>query len=90
MLGVPPAPALLADSLNATFLKLEWTFSQAVEYELNSHVQWKYEEIFASGNSWQYCQNAVWDKDSKVFYVDGLEPYTKYRVRIQYFSNCLL
>lgn len=80
MLGVPPAPALLADSLNATFLKLEWNFPQAVEVGLNSHVQWKYEEIFGGGNSWQYCQNAVWDKESNVFYVDGLEPYTKYRV----------
>lgn len=80
MLGRPTAPALLADSLNATFLKLEWNFPQAVEIGLNSHVQWKYEEVFTTGNSWQYCQNAVWDKETNVFYVDGLEPYTKYRV----------
>lgn len=78
-LGKPPAPALLADSLNATFLKLEWSFPQALEERLNCHVQWKYEEM-PMGNSWHYCKKATWNKESKVFYVDGLEPYTKYRV----------
>lgn len=80
LLGQPAAPALLADSLNATFLKLEWSYPKIVELGLNCYVQWKYEDISRPGSSWQYSQKADWDKENNVFAVYDLEPYTKYRV----------
>lgn len=89
LLGKPPAPALLADSLNATSLKLEWDFPEARDAGLNCHVQWKYEELMTMTNTWQYCRNAIWDVKNNVFYVDGLQPYTKYRVSGILFLNSL-
>ncbi|KAG5883190.1 hypothetical protein JTB14_018205 [Gonioctena quinquepunctata] len=78
-LGVPPAPALLADSLNADSLKLEWNFPQANAMGLSCHVQWRYEEF---STAWQYCRNASWNQENTVFYIYDLQPYTKYRFRI--------
>ncbi|KAJ8921659.1 hypothetical protein NQ315_010568, partial [Exocentrus adspersus] len=79
LLGLPPAPALLADSLTATSLMLEWHFQAAHKVGLNCHVQWRYEELSAS---WQYCRNVTWDQENNIFLVEGLQPYTKYRFRI--------
>lgn len=73
----PPAPALVADSLNATSLKLEWNFSEAKREGLVQHVQWRYEELTAT---WHYCRNATWSHDGTVVLVENLQPYTKYRV----------
>ncbi|XP_060523893.1 proto-oncogene tyrosine-protein kinase ROS isoform X2 [Cylas formicarius] len=78
-LGIPPAPALLAGSLESTSLKLEWKFPEAVKVGLNCHVQWRYEELAAT---WQYCRNVTWNADNSNFFVQGLQPYTKYRFRI--------
>lgn len=75
---IPPAPALVADSLNATSLKLEWSFPEAKAVGLSFHVQWKYEATV----SWHYCRNAVWSQDNSVVLVEKLQPYTKYRVPI--------
>ncbi|RZC34249.1 proto-oncogene tyrosine-protein kinase ROS, partial [Asbolus verrucosus] len=75
----PPAPALVADSLNATSLKLEWNFPEAKRVGLTYHVQWKYEELTAT---WHYCRNASWNQDDTVVLIENLQPYTKYRFRI--------
>jgi hypothetical protein len=73
----PPAPALVADSLNATSLKLEWNFPEAKRVGLTYHVQWKYEELTAT---WHFCRNATWNQDDTVVLIENLQPYTKYRV----------
>ncbi|KAJ8952660.1 hypothetical protein NQ318_020975, partial [Aromia moschata] len=78
LLGIPPAPALLADSKEATSVKLEWNFPDAKTARLNCYVQWKYEQSAA----WQYCQNFTWDQKHNVFLVNNLQPYTKYMFRI--------
>jgi proto-oncogene tyrosine-protein kinase ROS len=75
----PPAPALVADSLNATSLKLEWNFPEAKRVGLTYHVQWKYEELTAT---WHFCRNATWNQDDTVVLIENLQPYTKYRFRI--------
>lgn len=77
-LGTPPSPALVADSLTATSLRLEWNFPQAWQAGLRYLVQWQYEELSAA---WQYCRNQTWGSQDTVF-VDNLQPYTKYRVNI--------
>lgn len=77
-LGSPPAPALVADSLTAISLRLEWNFPEAQEAELDYLVQWKYEEL---ASAWQFCKNQTWESHDTVF-VDNLQPYTKYRVSI--------
>lgn len=92
LLGLPPAPALLADSLSATSLKLEWNFPVARKAGLSCHLQWKYEELSAS---WQYCRNVTWDQENNVFFVENLQPYTKYRVShnfkiLLFFFNSIL
>ncbi|CAH1131270.1 unnamed protein product [Ceutorhynchus assimilis] len=79
LLGVPPAPALLDNSLAATTLKLEWRFPEASRAKLSFHVQWRYEVMAAA---WQYSRNATWSSDNSYFLVEGLQPYTKYRFRI--------
>lgn len=73
---IPPAPALVADSLMATSLKLEWNFPEARKDGLSCHVQWKYEEV----DRWQFCGNATWDSTNTIVSINNLKPYTKYRV----------
>lgn len=83
-IGTPPAPALLADSLTATSLSLEWQIpARLAEFTKGrSHitrnylVQWRYEE---SGNDWKYCRNQSMG-DNSTIHVENLQPYTKYRV----------
>ncbi|KAK4881780.1 hypothetical protein RN001_005099 [Aquatica leii] len=77
-LGTPIAPALVADSLTSTSLRLEWKFPEAKHAGLKYFVQWRYEELAAS---WQYCRNHTWGPDDTVI-VDNLQPYTKYRFRV--------
>ncbi|KAF5278624.1 hypothetical protein FQA39_LY00666 [Lamprigera yunnana] len=77
-LGTPVAPALVADSLTSTSLRLEWKFPEAKHAGLTYFVQWRYEELAAS---WQYCRNHTWRHDDTVI-VDNLQPYTKYRFRV--------
>ncbi|CAH0553544.1 unnamed protein product [Brassicogethes aeneus] len=77
-LGVPPAPALVADSLGATSLKLEWHFPDARREGLVCSVQVKLEEI----DQWQYWSNVTWDSNENVVLIVNLQPYTKYRFRI--------
>lgn len=76
-LGTPPAPALVADSLQSTSLKLEWNFPEAKKAGLDCHIQWKYEELSAS---WQYCRNTTWDNQNSIVSINNLQPYTKYKV----------
>lgn len=81
-LGTPVAPALVADSLTATSLKLEWKFPEAKHAGLTYFVQWRYEELAAS---WQYCRNQTWGPHDTVV-VENLQPYTKYRVYISTYN----
>uniref|UniRef100_A0A1B0DB76 Fibronectin type-III domain-containing protein n=1 Tax=Phlebotomus papatasi TaxID=29031 RepID=A0A1B0DB76_PHLPP len=84
--GVPPAPALVADSLTATSLSLEWEipekFAQLTRGKLHSPqsylVQWRYEEVVGD---WKFCRNQSMGDNSTVR-VDNLLPYTKYRFRV--------
>lgn len=78
-LGTPPPPALVADSLTATSLKLEWNFPEAEQAGLSYLLQWRYEEL-AMEAAWQFCRNQTWITGNTVF-VNGLQPYTKYRVK---------
>ncbi|XP_008552558.1 proto-oncogene tyrosine-protein kinase ROS isoform X3 [Microplitis demolitor] len=79
-IGVPPAPALVADSLTATSLRLEW---KGVDIKrraagISYLVQWRYEEL---AETWQYCRNQSWGEDDQIL-VENLQPYTKYRFRV--------
>ncbi|XP_015429752.1 PREDICTED: proto-oncogene tyrosine-protein kinase ROS [Dufourea novaeangliae] len=79
-IGVPPAPALVADSLTATSLRLEW---KGIDVErrgggISYLVQWRYEEL---AETWQYCRNQSWGEDDQIL-VENLQPYTKYRFRV--------
>lgn len=82
--GTPSAPALVADSLTATSLSLEWEipprllkFTKGKSYITKSYlVQWRYEEVVGD---WKFCRNQSMGDNSTVR-VDNLQPYTKYRV----------
>ncbi|XP_034935442.1 proto-oncogene tyrosine-protein kinase ROS isoform X2 [Chelonus insularis] len=79
-IGVPPAPALVADSLTATSLRLEW---KGIDIKrratgISYLVQWRYEEL---AETWQYCRNQSWGEDDQIL-VENLQPYTKYRFRV--------
>uniref|UniRef100_A0A182FIV3 Fibronectin type-III domain-containing protein n=1 Tax=Anopheles albimanus TaxID=7167 RepID=A0A182FIV3_ANOAL len=85
-IGTPHAPALVADSLTATTLALEWEVPERW-LQLSRHrqhgprsyiVQWRYEEMAAD---WKFCRNQSIDENSTVL-VDNLQPYTKYRFRV--------
>lgn len=78
-IGIPAAPALVADSLTATSLSLEW---KGVDIDrraggISYLVQWRYEEL---AETWQYCRNQSWGEGDQIL-VENLQPYTKYRVR---------
>lgn len=74
LIGIPAAPALVADTLTATSLSLEWDGPRFAN--ISYLVQWRYEEI---ADTWQYCRNQSWGPHSTVT-VENLQPYTKYRV----------
>lgn len=74
LIGVPAPPALVADTLTATSLSLEWDGPRFAN--ISYLVQWRYEEI---ADTWQYCRNLSWGPHSTVL-VENLQPYTKYRV----------
>ncbi|XP_036141230.1 proto-oncogene tyrosine-protein kinase ROS isoform X3 [Monomorium pharaonis] len=79
-IGIPPAPALVADSLTATSLSLEW---KGVDIDrraggISYLVQWRYEEL---AETWQYCRNQSWGEGDQIL-VENLQPYTKYRFRV--------
>ncbi len=85
--GTPAAPALVADTLSAYSLSLQWSVPQKF-YELargktihsypifkNYLVQWRYEFMV----NWQFSlfQNIG---DNSTIRLENLKPYTKYRV----------
>ncbi|XP_029733314.1 proto-oncogene tyrosine-protein kinase ROS isoform X3 [Aedes albopictus] len=85
-IGSPPAPALVADSLTATSLSLEWKIPDRL-VQLSRHkdhaprsylVQWRYEEV---AGDWKFCRNQSMG-DNSTIRVDNLQPYTKYRFRV--------
>ncbi|KFB37897.1 AGAP000015-PA-like protein [Anopheles sinensis] len=85
-IGTPQAPALVADSLTATALSLEWEVPERL-LDVSLHrnhgprsylVQWRYEEV---AGDWKYCRNQSMGENSTVR-VDNLQPYTKYRFRV--------
>ncbi|XP_055642898.1 proto-oncogene tyrosine-protein kinase ROS isoform X2 [Toxorhynchites rutilus septentrionalis] len=85
-IGTPPAPALVADSLTATSLSLEWEVPERL-VQLSRHkshgprsylVQWRYEEV---AGDWKFCRNQSMG-DNSTIRVDNLQPYTKYRFRV--------
>lgn len=73
-IGIPPAPALVADSVTPTSLWLSWGGER--HSNLSYLVQWHYVEL---SGAWQYCRNQTWGGNSTVF-VENLQPYTKYKV----------
>ncbi|XP_025159700.1 proto-oncogene tyrosine-protein kinase ROS isoform X2 [Harpegnathos saltator] len=82
-IGTPPAPALVADSLTATSLSLEW---KGVDIKRRAEgisylVQWRYEEL---AETWQYCRNQTWGEGDQIL-VENLQPYTNYRFRVAMF-----
>ncbi|XP_032516846.2 proto-oncogene tyrosine-protein kinase ROS isoform X1 [Danaus plexippus] len=81
LLGTPPAPALVADSLTATSLSLVWDAPNLGN--LSYLVQWRYEEL---PGSWQYYSNSS-RTDKSIIHVENLRPYTKYRFRVAIFLS---
>ncbi|XP_072751260.1 proto-oncogene tyrosine-protein kinase ROS isoform X2 [Anoplolepis gracilipes] len=78
-IGTPQAPALVADSLTATSLSLEWKSGIDKRISGISYlVQWRYEEL---AETWQYCRNQSWGEGDQIL-VENLQPYTKYRFRV--------
>ncbi|XP_055536181.1 proto-oncogene tyrosine-protein kinase ROS isoform X2 [Wyeomyia smithii] len=85
-IGTPPAPALVADSLTATSLSLEWEIPErSVQLSRQKSrgprsylVQWRYEEV---AGDWKFCRNQSMG-DNSTIRVDNLQPYTKYRFRV--------
>lgn len=83
-IGNPPAPALVADTLTATSLSLEWEIPKKLaqitkgflEPPQNYLVQYRYEE---SPGDWKFCTNHIME-DNTTIRVEHLQPYTKYRV----------
>lgn len=82
--GTPSAPALVADSLTATSLALEWEnpdaflrLSRGRVDPLESYlVQFRFEE---NVGDWKFCSNKSIGHNSTIV-VENLNPYTKYRV----------
>lgn len=74
LIGTPPAPALVADSLTATSLSLVW--EAPTLGNLSCLVQWRYEEL---PGTWQYYSNTS-HSDRSIIHVKNLRSYTKYRV----------
>lgn len=81
LIGIPTAPALVADSLTATSLSLVWEAPNLGN--LSYMVQWRYEEL---PGTWQYYSNSS-HSDQSIIHVDGLRPYTKYRFRVAIFLS---
>lgn len=83
-IGNPPAPALVADTLTATALSLEWEIPQRLaeithgflKPPTNYLVQYKFEEI---PSDWKFYSDA--EVAASTIHVESLQPYTKYRVR---------
>ncbi|XP_020283790.1 proto-oncogene tyrosine-protein kinase ROS isoform X2 [Pseudomyrmex gracilis] len=83
-IGTPPAPALVADSLTATSLKLEWKGIDTHNLAGISYLmQWKYEEV---SETWQCCRNQSWSENDQIL-IEDLHPYTNYRFRVALFLN---
>ncbi|XP_037919299.1 protein sevenless isoform X2 [Hermetia illucens] len=84
--GIPRAPALVPDTLNATSLTLEWEIPpKLIDLTLGRSfvpksylVQWRYEEV---DGDWKFCRNQSMGRNSTVR-VDNLQPYTRYRFRV--------
>lgn len=82
--GELSAPTLIADSLTATSLRLEWKgidvkrFGNGILY----FVQWQYEDFT---ETWQFCRNQSWREDDQIL-VYNLQSYTKYRVSLILFQ----
>ncbi|KAI5646079.1 protein tyrosine kinase domain-containing protein [Phthorimaea operculella] len=81
LIGTPPAPALVADSLTATSLSLVW--EPHMLGNLTYLVQWRYEEL---PGSWIYYSNTS-HLDRSIIHVENLRPYTKYRFRVAIFLS---
>ncbi|XP_072932674.1 proto-oncogene tyrosine-protein kinase ROS [Epargyreus clarus] len=81
LIGIPTAPALVADSLTATSLSLVWEGPNLAN--LSYLVQWRYEEL---PGTWQYYSNTS-HSDRSIIHVDNLRPYTKYRFRVAIFLS---
>lgn len=77
-IGTPSAPALVADSLTATSLSLEWSVPQKFSQlaRTKNYLVQCYEGF---EDDWKSCRNQTIDDNSTVR-VDNLQPYTKYRV----------
>lgn len=87
-IGNPPAPALVADTLTATSLSLEWEIPRRLaeitkgflEPPQNYLVQFRDDD---TPGDWKFCDNHIMENNTTIR-VDNLQPYTKYRV-----CNCL-
>lgn len=75
---------MVADSLTATSLSLEWEVPERLAKLTKSRgrltknylVQWRYEEVVGD---WTFCRNQSMGYNSTIR-VDNLQPFTKYRV----------
>ncbi|RVE41944.1 hypothetical protein evm_013412 [Chilo suppressalis] len=81
LIGIPPAPALVADSLTASSLSLVW--EAPTLGNLSYLVQWRYVEL---PGTWQYYSNTS-HSDRSIIHVENLRPYTKYRFRVAIFLS---
>lgn len=85
-IGKPPAPALVADTLTATSLSLEWELPKRLadlthkflETPKNFLVQYSFEE---TPGEWKFCTNHTIGENSTIR-LDHLQPYTRYRVKL--------
>ncbi|KAL1139032.1 hypothetical protein AAG570_009093 [Ranatra chinensis] len=75
-MGTPGAPALVADSLTSSSVRLEWEEPKVPN--LTYLVQWRYE----SAPTWQYCRNHTWIGHGSTVLVENLKPFTFYRFRV--------
>lgn len=91
--GFPP-PALIPDSLTSTSLSLEWSvplkFSELAKGSLFKKT--KNEKYFVQcfedyeDDFWKKCGNQTIYENSTI-YMENLQPYTKYKVRIMALIN---
>ncbi|XP_063703914.1 proto-oncogene tyrosine-protein kinase ROS isoform X2 [Culicoides brevitarsis] len=85
-IGNPPAPALVADTLTATSLSLEWEIPRRLaeitkgflEPPQNYLVQFRDDDM---PGDWKFCETHIMENNTTIR-VENLQPYTKYRFRI--------
>lgn len=101
-LGKLSAPSLVADSVTNTTLSLQWNLTSTTlaiglkPDKVNCSLQWSYSSYSASSSldghqqvasTWQYVARMNRSADQSRFHVDGLRPFTTYRVSSEIFVS---